>query len=51
MFGTQRLVMFTTLAGLLSSGCDGNVLFASNVALTSVPCLLLWITVNLQKSR
>ena len=42
-------VILTSL--VLSSGCDGRVLFAGNIVLATIPCVLLWLTVNLQKTK
>ncbi len=40
------LVMFATFAS-----CDGRLIAAGNLGLAVVPCILLWVTVNLKKSR
>ncbi len=40
------LVMFA-----FGTGCDGRIVMAGNLFLATIPCLLLWLTVNLQRSR
>lgn len=40
------LLMVATLAS-----CDGRLIAAGNLVLAVVPCVLLWVTVNLKKSR
>lgn len=35
----------------LFSGCDGQLIAAGNVSLAFVPCVLLWVTINLEKKR
>jgi hypothetical protein len=41
-------VAFATLA-LAATGCDGRAILAGNLALSAVPCVLLYLTVNLKK--
>lgn len=43
-------VIFIAIAALLT-GCDGELIAAGNVSLAVVPCVLLWVTVNLEKTR
>ena len=40
------LVLVTTLAG-----CDGRIIAAGNLTFAVIPCVLLWITVNLKRTR
>lgn len=48
--------MYSILVGLVVAafaiavtGCDGRVLMAGNIALSAVPCVLLYLTINLKK--
>lgn len=34
---------------LFGSGCDGRVVLVGNLTLAAIPCVLLWLTVNLEK--
>lgn len=51
MLQPRNLVALTVLLALCASGCDGRVVFASNVFLAIIPCAMLWFTVNLEKTR
>ena len=45
----QVVVLSVALSALVLAGCDGRVMFAGNLMLTVIPCVLLWVTVNLKK--
>lgn len=47
----RHLVGSIVLLVLFASGCDGKLIAAGNVALAAIPCAMLWVTVNLKKSR
>lgn len=46
-----RWIALATMAVALFTGCDGRVVVAGNLALATVPCVLLWMTVNLKNSN
>ena len=50
MVGPQAALIVATLA-VLASSCDGRLVVAGNVVMAVIPCVLLWITVNLKKTR
>ncbi len=48
----MNLKLLLPLVGLsMLAGCRGEFIFAGNVAIAAVPCLLLYLTLNLQKER
>lgn len=39
-----------SLLGLgLLAGCDGQTIYIGNLAVTAIPCVLLYLTLNFQK--
>lgn len=42
------IILFTLAT---ATGCDARLLVAGNLTLAVVPCVLLWVTVNLRKVR
>ena len=47
----QSAWWLAVMVAVLGSSCDGRLIVTGNVLLTLVPCSLLWVTVNLKKSR
>ncbi len=39
------------LLGLILSGCQGDIVVAGNLLVASVPCVLMVVTMNLQRDR
>lgn len=35
--------------GLAATGCDGRAIIAGNLAVSAIPCVLLYLTINLKK--
>lgn len=47
---TTRIILVMLVMTLVTS-CDGRLIAAGNLLLAVVPCVLLWVTVNLKKGR
>ncbi len=48
MYSLIAAVAVATLA-LAATGCDGRMILAGNLAISAIPCVLLYLTVNLKK--
>jgi hypothetical protein len=47
----MRLMQLIPLMAIFASGCDSNVFYAGNLAVATVPCVLLYLTLNLKRER
>ena len=47
----MRLIHFIPFVAIFAGGCDLNVFFAGNVAVATVPCVLMYLTLNLKRER
>lgn len=46
----MRIFSILTLAAL-ATGCNAETFFAGNLAVATVPCVLLYMTLNLKRER
>lgn len=46
----MRHLTLLTLA-VLASGCNSETFFAGNLAVATVPCVLMYLTLNLKRER
>lgn len=47
----MRHAMTIGILVLFTSGCNGEAVFAGNLAVATVPCVLLYLTLNLKRER
>ncbi len=47
----MRMMQFVPFMALLASGCNSTFFYTGNLAVATVPCILLYLTLNLKRER
>ena len=49
--GLAHRILFVFTIALLASGCRSDVVFAANLAVGAIPCVLMYMVLNLKRDR